>query len=232
MLQNRGFGFRLERGHPNCIAPFKRPMHTIIPGMVTQDGAAVMPFGVMGGHYQPMGQTSFLTNFLDYGLDLQESLDLCRLFPTAGKVQVERGVPAPLRAGLAALGHVIEAVDWPHGGGQAIWIDRARGCLVGALRPAQGRVRAGILTRPPERMDILDPCDLTAREARALIGCKTLSPVELVESCIARIAGGGPRRQRHGGARLRARPRGRACGGGGGGARRRAAGRCTACRSA
>ena len=135
MLQNRGFGFRLERGHPNCIAPFKRPMHTIIPGMVTQDGAAVMPFGVMGGHYQPMGQTSFLTNFLDYGLDLQESLDLCRLFPTAGKVQVERGVPAPLRAGLAALGHVIEAVDWPHGGGQAIWIDRARGCLVGASDP-------------------------------------------------------------------------------------------------
>ena len=111
MLHNRGFGFRLERGHPNCIAPFKRPMHTIIPGMVTRDGEAVMPYGVMGGHYQPMGQTSFLANYFDYGLDLQESLDLCRLFPSKGKVQVERGVPAALREGLAQLGHVIEQVD-------------------------------------------------------------------------------------------------------------------------
>ncbi len=135
MLHNRGLGFRLERGHPNCIAPFKRPMHTIIPGMLTRDGAAVMPYGVMGGHYQPMGQTSFLTNFIDYGLDLQESLDLCRLFPTMGKVQVERGVPASLCEGLARLGHAIEAVERPHGGGQAIWIDRARGCLVGASDP-------------------------------------------------------------------------------------------------
>jgi len=135
MLHNRGLGFRLERGHPNCIAPFKRPMHTIIPGMVTRDGEAVMPYGVMGGHYQPMGQTSFLTNYFDYGLDLQESIDLCRLFPFQGTVQVERGVPASLCEGLARLGHVIEPVERTHGGGQAIWIDRARGCLVGASDP-------------------------------------------------------------------------------------------------
>jgi len=135
MLHNRGFGFRLERGHPNCIAPNKRPMHTIIPGMVTRDGEAVMPYGVMGGHYQPMGQTSFLTNYFDYGLDLQESLDLFRLFPYQGKVQVEHGVPASLCEGLARLGHVIEPVERTHGGGQAIWIDRARGCLVGASDP-------------------------------------------------------------------------------------------------
>jgi gamma-glutamyltranspeptidase/glutathione hydrolase len=89
----------------------------------------------MGGHYQPMGQTSFLANHFDYGLDLQESLDLPRLFPSQGKLQVERGVPASLCAGLARLGHVIEPVERPHGGGQAIWIDRARGCLVGASDP-------------------------------------------------------------------------------------------------
>ena len=135
MLHNRGLGFRVERGHPNCIAPFKRPMHTIIPGMVTRDGEAVMPYGVMGGHYQPMGQTSFLTNYFDYGLDLQESIDLCRLLPYQGTVQVERGVPASLCEGLARLGHVIEPVERTHGGGQAIWIDRARGCLVGASDP-------------------------------------------------------------------------------------------------
>ena len=135
MLHNRGLGFRLERGHPNCIAPFKRPMHTILPGMLTRNGEAVMAYGVMGGHYQPMGQTSLLSNHFDYGLDLQESLDLCRLFPFNGRVQVERGVPAPLCESLAALGHVVEAAEHPLGGGQAIWIDRARGCLVGASDP-------------------------------------------------------------------------------------------------
>ena len=81
MLQNRGFGFRVQRGHPNCIAPRKRPMHTIIPGMLMKDGRAVMPFGVMGGHYQPMGQSWFLTNFLEYGLDIQQSIDLFRVLP-------------------------------------------------------------------------------------------------------------------------------------------------------
>ncbi len=135
MLHNRGLGFRLERGHPNCIAPRKRPLHTIIPGLVTEKGRAVMAYGVMGGHYQPMGQTSFLANFLDYGLDLQESLDLCRLFPFNGRVQVEGGVPSRLRDELVSLGHTLEEAEKPLGGGQAVWIDHRRGCLVGASDP-------------------------------------------------------------------------------------------------
>jgi gamma-glutamyltranspeptidase/glutathione hydrolase len=143
MLQNRGFSFRLERGHPNCIAPFKRPMHTIIPGMVTKGGEAVMPYGVMGGHFQPMGQTLFLTNHFDYGLDLQESLDLPRIFAIKGRVEAERGVPEDVRAGLGALGHDVTLIDKPHGGGQAIWIDRARGVLTGASDPRKDGMALG-----------------------------------------------------------------------------------------
>ncbi len=143
MLQNRGFGFRVERGHPNCIAPMKRPMHTIIPGMVCKDGEAVMPYGVMGGHYQPMGHSWFLTNFLQYGLDIQEAIDLARLFPFKGKVQVERGIASDVVAGLARMGHEIEMADRPHGGGQAIWIDRARGCLVAGSEPRKDGLALG-----------------------------------------------------------------------------------------
>jgi len=119
MLQNRGFGFRIERGHPNCIAPGKRPLHTIIPGMLMRDGAAVMPFGVMGGHFQPMGQTLFLSNLLEYGLDIQEALDLPRAFPYGGAVEAERGIPSDVRDRLGGMGHRVQTVDRPHGGAAA-----------------------------------------------------------------------------------------------------------------
>ena len=143
MLHNRGFSFRLDRNHPNGIAPRKRPMHTIIPGMLTRDGRAVMPFGVMGGHYQPMGQSWFLSNFLEFGLDIQEALDLPRVLPFQGQVEIERGLPQELVAGLARLGHVATPILRPHGGGQAIFIDRARGCLIGGSDPRKDGMAAG-----------------------------------------------------------------------------------------
>ena len=143
MLQNRGAGFVVQRGHPNCIAPDKRPMHTIIPGLLTRDGEAVMPFGVMGGHFQPMGQTLFLTNLLEYGLDVQQALDLPRVFPYGGKLEVERGVPQAVVDRLARLGHAPTGVERPHGGGQAIWIDRARGTLVGGSDPRKDGMALG-----------------------------------------------------------------------------------------
>ena len=143
MLQNRGFGFRIERGHPNCIAPNKRPMHTIIPGMVTKGGRAVMPFGVMGGHFQPMGQSLFLGNMFEYGLDIQQALDLPRVFPYQGKAEIERGVPADVVAALSRMGHAVTIPDRPHGGGQAIWIDHDRGCLVGGSDPRKDGLALG-----------------------------------------------------------------------------------------
>jgi gamma-glutamyltranspeptidase / glutathione hydrolase len=143
MLQNRGFGFRVERGHPNCIAPRKRPMHTIIPGMVMKDGQAVMPYGVMGGHFQPMGHSLFLTNMLEFGLDIQEAIDLPRLFPLKGKVQIEHGITPEICNALVKLGHELEVVERPHGGGQAIWIDRDRGCLVGGSEPRKDGLALG-----------------------------------------------------------------------------------------
>ena len=143
LLQNRGQSFRLQRGHPNCIAPRKRPMHTIIPGMVTKDGEAVLSYGVMGGHFQPMGQTLFLTNHIDYGLDVQEAIDLPRVMSLDGMTEVERGVPLAVVDGLARLGHRTERLARPLGGGQAIRIDRARGLLIGGSDPRKDGAAMG-----------------------------------------------------------------------------------------
>ena len=143
MLQNRGLGFRLQRGHPNCIAPGKRPLHTIIPGMVTQGGRAVMPYGVMGGHFQPMGQSLLLANMFDHGLDIQAALDLPRCFAFGGVVEVERSMPAEVIDRLARLGHDVRTVARPHGGGQGIWIDHARGVLIGGSDPRKDGIALG-----------------------------------------------------------------------------------------
>ena len=135
LLQNRGAGFRIEPGHPNCIAPGKRPLHTIIPSLLTKDGRGVMPFGVMGGQYQPVGQVRVLTNMLDYGLDIQEAIDQPRGLHYEGVYQLEDSVPAEIADGLRKIGHTIGTTVAPWGGGQAIWIDWEKGTLSGGSEP-------------------------------------------------------------------------------------------------
>ena len=135
LLQNRGAGFRIQPGHPNCIAPGKRPLHTIIPGLATKNGRAVMPFGVMGGQYQPVGQCHVLTNILDYGCDVQEAIDMPRGLHYENFYQLEDGVPAEIVEGLKQLGHQTTSVVPPLGGAQAIWIDWDNGTLTGGSDP-------------------------------------------------------------------------------------------------
>ena len=79
IFHNRGQGFVLDPKHRNCIAPGKRPMHTLIPAMAMKDGQPLAAFGVMGANFQPMGHVYVMTNLLDYGLDPQEALDAPRV---------------------------------------------------------------------------------------------------------------------------------------------------------
>jgi gamma-glutamyltranspeptidase/glutathione hydrolase len=142
-LQNRGSGFSLEDGHFNQIEPNKRPMHTIIPAMVYHQGKPVLSFGVMGGQYQAMGQAYVLSNWIDYGMDIQEALDAARFFLYAGVLEVEANVPAAARTGLAAKGHKVIASDSSWGGGQAIVIDWDNGVLHGGSDPRKDGHAAG-----------------------------------------------------------------------------------------
>ncbi len=128
----RGVGFTLEAGHPNVIAPGKRPLHTLVPAMAMKDGLPHMPFGVMGAAFQPLGHVLVVTNMVDYRMDPQEALDFPRAFVEGGVVGVEDGVPVAVRAGLEALGHKVERRAEPWGGGQSVLVDRETGVLIGA----------------------------------------------------------------------------------------------------
>ena len=134
LLHNRGQSFSLKQGHPNAIAPGKRPLHTIIPGMVAEKGRVVMPFGVMGGHYQAMGHAYFLSKLFDHGMDMQSAMDLPRLFPLPGtrQVECESGILTSVGPELIRRGFDLKAVASPIGGSQAVWIDWERNVLFGA----------------------------------------------------------------------------------------------------
>jgi gamma-glutamyltranspeptidase/glutathione hydrolase len=132
LLHNRGWSFRARPGHLNSLGPRKRPMHTIIPGMMMQNGRAVMPFGVMGGHYQATGHANLISNILDLGLDIQAAAEAPRSFSFDGVLSLESTIPAAVKDDLAARGHNVRWSEEPIGGCQAIRIDHERGVLFGA----------------------------------------------------------------------------------------------------
>ncbi|MEL7026294.1 MAG: gamma-glutamyltransferase family protein [Pseudomonadota bacterium] len=135
LFHNRGSGFTLQPGHPNEMGPGKRPLHTIIPGMLRQNGKLIMPFGVMGGPYQATGHGRFVTNVVDYGMDPQTAIDGPRAFAVPEGLQVERGYSDAVKADLASRGHKVIDPNPAIGGAQAIRIDPKTGVLEAGSDP-------------------------------------------------------------------------------------------------
>ena len=106
-------------------------MHTIIPGMIKRDGKVIMPFGVMGGAYQPNGHARLVSNLTDFGMDPQAAIDAPRAFSDKGILKVERGYSDAVRAQLSDMGHKVEIPATAIGGAQAIKLHDS-GLLEGA----------------------------------------------------------------------------------------------------
>lgn len=134
VLQNRGGGFTLEEGHPNRIAPEKRPFHTLTPAMVTDEaGELVLTMGTPGGHGQTQSKIQVLHNLFLFGMHPQEAVEAARYRGQSGRrVALENRVPRDVRRQLTAMGHDLQIREgWTSlfGGFQMIWVDRENGVL-------------------------------------------------------------------------------------------------------
>lgn len=122
-MQNRGWGFSLEPGHPNEVGPGKRPFHTIIPGFLTRATTPLASFGVMGGPMQPQGHVQMVTRMIDHAQNPQAASDAPRWLVNANfSVALEPGFDPAVATALAARGHRVSQAetDLAFGGAQLI----------------------------------------------------------------------------------------------------------------
>jgi gamma-glutamyltranspeptidase / glutathione hydrolase len=138
-LHNRGALFTLQDGHPNVLAPRKRPLHTIIPAFM-EKGDTRIGFGIMGGFNQAQAHAQFVANIVDYGFDIQQALEAGRFTKgtfTGADVKVEALVPESVRDELAEMGHEVTTIPprtGAFGHGQAVMSDGS-GVHFGASEP-------------------------------------------------------------------------------------------------
>ncbi len=141
VLQNRGGLFSLNKSSPDVLAGHKRPVHTIIPAFM-QNGDVRIAFGIMGGWNQAQAHAQFVSNLVDYGMNIQGALDAPRFSKeTFGgcDVNIESRIPDKVRAELTAMGHkLVMRGDYSStrmGAGQAVMRDSKTGVNFGASDP-------------------------------------------------------------------------------------------------
>jgi gamma-glutamyltranspeptidase/glutathione hydrolase len=128
VLQSRGALFSLDSSHPNALAPRKRPFHTIIPAFMER-GDQHIGFGIMGGANQALAHAQFVSNVVDYGMNIQAAIEHARF--TVGErvgrsILLEARVRQEVAQRLAAMGHNLECVgeySTAMGRGQAVLHD-------------------------------------------------------------------------------------------------------------
>ena len=151
-LHNRGSLFTLAPGHPNVLAPGKRPFHTLVPAMVMKDERPWLSFGVMGGDMQPQGHVQVLLNLIDFGMNVQEAGEAARFRHSAAGLALESLISAEARTGLESRGHKVISSFGAFGGFQGILFDLEDRRDDGRIGSAEGRtgrrLRASRLAEP------------------------------------------------------------------------------------
>jgi gamma-glutamyltranspeptidase/glutathione hydrolase len=143
VLHNRGNLFSLTPGHPNYLAPRKRPFHTLVPAMVLKDKRPWLSFGVMGGDMQPQGHVQVLLNLIDFGMNIQEAGEAPRFRHSAAGLALESAITPEARYGLDARGHRVIVQVGAFGGFQGILIDPKTGVLMGGSDPRKDGLAIG-----------------------------------------------------------------------------------------
>jgi gamma-glutamyltranspeptidase/glutathione hydrolase len=140
VLQDRGALFSVDPKSPNALAGRKRPFHTIIPAFM-ENGSQHIGFGIMGGMNQPLAHAQFVSNVVDYHMNIQAALEEAR-FTVSGKlgcnIVIESRVPAEVRQQLTGMGHVLDVraeYSTAMGRGQAVLNDTAMKMHFGASDP-------------------------------------------------------------------------------------------------
>jgi gamma-glutamyltranspeptidase/glutathione hydrolase len=142
-LHNRGSGFVLTPGHPNQIGPHKRPLHTLVPGMILKNGRPWASFGVMGGDNQAQAHAQVVANLVDFGMGIQQAGEAARMRHQGATLALESGIGAGVRASLEARGHKVVDGRGAMGGFQGIRIDPRTGVLMGGSDPRKDGLAIG-----------------------------------------------------------------------------------------
>ena len=121
-LSTRSEMFVLEEGHPNALAPGKRPRTTLVSYLICERGVPIMTVGCPGGDDQAQADLQLVLNLLIFGMDPQQAVEAPRFSTQTlvnsfhphvyqpGQLNVEPGIPERTRVELRALGHTVTEV--------------------------------------------------------------------------------------------------------------------------
>ena len=109
-----------RRGNALSIAPGKRVTTSMSPMMALRDGKVRYALGLPGGRKIFPSALQALLNLIDHGMALQEAVEAPRIWTEGPVLEVEHGIPAPVRQDLEARGHTLKIMPTVAGGMNAI----------------------------------------------------------------------------------------------------------------